>query len=123
MNRRAFLQRFGIGLGAACALAAIPVAVVETFTIDDAGRRLACEFLRRQWNAVHTGPITPLKFSHTIHVSQGLYDAFNGELMANERFHPDWRGDGSPPPALMFKAARVIAHPDIATWEGLRFVA
>jgi hypothetical protein len=119
VNRRGFLKRFGIGLGAALTLAALPASAVEALTVADAGRRCACEYLRKRYNdymrgkSYHDAPLA-------MFVSPGLFAAFEGELTANERFI-----SGSHEPMerhLMFKGTLLYAKPEITTWDDVRFM-
>jgi hypothetical protein len=119
LSRRTFLQRFGIGVGAALALASLTEAAVDGLTELQAANRCACEYLRKiyndtshAWFRAQGGPQHPER----LYVSRGLYDALEGEFQANERFmsarpaHPSQ-------PHLMFKAAEVYADPTLTGWD------
>ena len=114
MNRRSFLQRFGIGVSAALALAALPVEAIQALTTEQAAKRLACEHLRRIYNAwcdAHHGQQPAL-----ICVSRGLYDAYSAELRACERVTTadTWTQDT---PDLMFKGTRLRAVTSVQGWD------
>jgi hypothetical protein len=104
LNRRAFLKRFGIGVAAACALASLPVSAVEALTLPEAGKRIACEYLRKiynDWCQAHPGQ-RPTRME----AGQELFEAFEGELIAHERFLCVADAERGPR-NLMFKAARL----------------
>lgn len=102
MNRREFVKRFGIGLSAACALASIPVSAVEALTTVEGAKRIACEYLRKVYNEHSRG--APMNHPRRMEAGRELYEAFEGELVANERF---CSGDDPYLTGLMFKGARV----------------
>lgn len=118
MNRRAFLQRFGIGLAAAAALASVPVSALEALSITEAGRRCAIEFLRKRYNEYVRGRSSdamPL----SMRVPPGLFAAYEGELTVCERFIPneDARGEYAPR-GLMFKGTALFADETMpAAWD------
>ena len=119
MNRRGFLQRFGIGLAGALALAQLPASAVEALTQPDAARLLACEYLRKRYNEFARGR-SVWDQPERIEVSRGLFEAFEGELVATQRFVYNY----APPSErnLCFKAARVVIREDIQRWEDLRII-
>ena len=117
MDRRGFLKRFGIGLAAACALAAVPEAVVKALAPAEAARRLACEHMRREWLGYMRGKRAE-QCPRELRVSQGLYTAYKGELQSCERYTSGDAPDRAP--SLLFKAARVIVAPDVRGWD-IRF--
>lgn len=112
MNRRAFLKRFGIGLSAAVALAAVPVEAIRSLTVDEAGRRLACEHMRRIYNEACRGRlgVHPTE----MRVSSGLLTAYEAELICNERFITERKVQGRYYP--VFKCAAVIPDPSLSGW-------
>ena len=126
MNRRGFLQRFGIGVGAALALASLPKAAIAALTNEQAAKRCACEYMRarylthvREQMASHAPGIKFYMPNH-LRVSPGLYAAYEGELLACERYTAvDARGGWDA--GLMFKGARVTVDPALKRWEDLRF--
>lgn len=118
MNRRGFLQRFGIGVTAALALAALPEAVVAHLSTPELAKRCACEYMRTAYNRSRGLNGAPA----LMWVSPGLYRAYEGELLMNERFRitEDVR-DLEGPRWLVFKATRVEVDPQLAKWD-IRFV-
>lgn len=108
MNRRAFLKRFGIGVTAALVLASLPEAAIRSLTTEQAAKRLACEYLRKVYNEYcrqHPGAY-PVRME----VGRELFDAYEGELQANERFVRRTVGEFDvidTSPGLMFKGAEV----------------
>jgi hypothetical protein len=106
MKRRRFLQLLAGGVvGTAAALHAPGWVLSSTAP----GRKLACEYLRTQYLAFvqlhHKAP-------YRIVVGKDLYDAFEGELVANERFIEKLstlreQYEALSPEHLLFKAARV----------------
>lgn len=117
MNRRAFLQRFGIGLAAACALASLPVAAVEALTLPEAAKRLACEHLRKCYNDYARGKPAH-EHPRVMRVSQGLYEAFEGELTNLERWTDPRDRDLVLEKHLLFKGARVEPTlPALRGWD------
>ena len=104
MNRRAFLQRVGLGVAGALALAHVPAAIVKTVVGEQTARRYASEYLRRVYNDHCKGrPIS--EHPHRMEAGRELFEAFEGELIANERFTsaPEIGG----PRNLRFKGARL----------------
>lgn len=116
MNRRAFLQRFGIGVGAALALTAIPKAAIAALDTTEAGKRLACEFLRQRYNAHMRGKSvrdTPL----LMRVPCGLFDAFAAELTSFERFVSVEELRCASSRHLMFKGTPLFEDPTMPGWD------
>jgi len=114
MNRRSFLQRFGIGVSAALALAALPVEAIQALTTEQAAKRLACEHLRRIYNAwcsAHRG-----EQPCVLYVSRGLYEAYEGEITASERYVRS-SGDLQGSRGLMFKGAWVVDDMRQSGWD------
>ena len=119
LNRRAFLQRFGIGVGAALTLAALPASAVEALSVTDAGRRCAIEYLRHRW-IEHMRGRSVTQAPPTMYVPQGLFDAYEGELTACVRFVlTDGHRDG--PRWLSFKGAKLFADPAMPKAWDVRF--
>jgi hypothetical protein len=116
MNRRDFLKRFGVGVAAAAALAQVPVAVVQALDTAEAGKRLACEYMRRVYNEFSRGRGLA-GLPRRMFVSPGLFEAYEGELMANERFVVVGFDDPGSPRVLCFKGARVSADPSMRGWS------
>lgn len=118
LNRRVFLQRFGIGVGAALTLASLPATAINALTTEQAAKRIACEFLRKRYNDYVGGNWNRIPLSMA--VPQGLYDAFEGELEANERFC-----SGDPAHGkivhLKFKSAMLFADPSMPPMWDVRF--
>jgi hypothetical protein len=122
MDRRGFLKRFGIGLTAALVLAKLPEAAVQALTTTEAAKRCAIEYMRQCYNAhvreqmASHAPGQRFYRPNHMHVSPGLYTAYEGELVACERYcsgdpRDNWdRG-------LMFKGTRCTADPALTKWE------
>lgn len=125
MNRRGFLKRFGIGLGAALTLAALPKAAVAALSNTEAAKRCAIEYMRATYNAhvreqmVSRAPGQRFYMPNRMHVSPGLYAAYEGELVACERYTASDARDGWNA-GLVFKGTRVKADPALTKWE-IRF--
>lgn len=127
-TRRAFLQRFGIGLAAAAALAHVPETVLHALPLHEAGPYAAHEYLIARWREYMRGK-TAADCPSELQVSHGLYDAFAASCAQLMRADPhlapyvETRTKKERRPGMMFRTATLRADPSITTWEGLRFVA
>jgi hypothetical protein len=84
MDRRAFLKRFGIGVSAALALASLPVSAIEGLSVADAAKRCACEYMRKVYN--DWCRTNPGRIPTRLEAGVELFEAYEGELVACERF-------------------------------------
>jgi hypothetical protein len=109
-SRRGFLGLLATGAVGACVAAKIPTALLP----QPVRTRAACEFLRKAYNdACERARIEGWPTNgewrwhpHEMYAGRELYEAFEGELIANERFvmaNTDDRGE-----SLMFKGARLF---------------
>ncbi len=122
MNRRGFLKRFGIGLGAALTLAALPASAVKALTLPEAGKRLAIEYMLRRYREMARGRRADTLPSR-MRVSPGLFAAYMGELTVNERFCSGIFSEfAALPQGLMFKGLIVTADPSLKRWEDVQWV-
>jgi hypothetical protein len=108
VNRRAFLKRFGIGLGSALALAHLPAAAVEGLSVEAAGKRIACEILRTIFNAYVAKAGHP---PASIAVGRTLFEMYESELVAAERFVAADAPAGWD--ALLFKGVPLYSSPTL----------
>jgi hypothetical protein len=108
MNRRDFLTRFGIGVGAALVLAKLPESAITGLTTGQAAQRCAMEFMRHRWNAITKGKSSK-EIPRAFVIGQELYDAFQSELTPCERFIPEDIGPRFGPPVLVFKSSYIVA--------------
>jgi len=116
VNRRGFLKRFGVGVTAALALAAVPKAAIAALDTVQAGKCLALQYMRKVYNeysAKHRA------FPRLLHVSPGLHAAFESELLPCERFcvAGGVSGDTAFKNALKFKGAAVTIDPALRGWQ------
>jgi hypothetical protein len=105
LNRRSFLKRFGIGVTAALALASLPASAVEHLSEPEAAKRIACEYLRKvynEWAKAH-GNKGPSRMECGVE----LFEAFEGELIVNQRFTVEGQHDGTR--YLAFKGSKLSA--------------
>lgn len=105
MNRRAFLQRFGVGVVGALALAHVPAAVVKAVGLQEPARRYACEYLRKIYNSHAAGDHR--KHPRVMHAGRDLFEAFESEITACERFVSNDR-EFAGTRHLAFKGAKLI---------------
>ena len=103
MNRRDFLGRFGIGVSAALALASLPPAAIDGLSTLEAAKLCASEYLRKIYNEHANGRLD--QCPRRMEAGRELFEAYEGELVANIRFCQSIEPPG--PPNLMFKGARV----------------
>ncbi len=105
MTRRAFVQRFTVGVVGALALAHVPAAVVKAVGLAEPVRRYACEYLRKvYYDALRGKPIS--QCPRIMEAGRELFEAYEGELIACERFVIG-SAPHSGPSELLFKGARV----------------
>jgi hypothetical protein len=123
LSRRGFLKRFGIGLGAALVLAKLPEAAVQALTQTEAAKRCAIEYMRQCYNAhvreqmASRAPGQRFYMPNHMHVSPGLYAAYEGELTVCQRYESSDLRDGPWDTGLLFKGTRVTADPKLTKWE------
>ncbi len=115
MNRRTFLQRFGIGVSAALALAALPASAIQALTTEQAAKRCAIEYLRKAYTD-HVRGKSVSQHPRAFYVSQGLYDAYEGEIVANQRAMESARWEHTRQ-GLMFKGSKVEAKAELRGWD------
>ena len=101
MNRRGFLGALATGLVGACVATKIPTAILPA----PVRTRAACEFLRKAYNDYSGGQVG--RHPREMFVGRELFEAFEGELIANERFVTFDTDAGYQDPALRFKGAKV----------------
>lgn len=103
-SRRGFLRRLGIGTVGVLALASVPAALVKTVGLGEHARLYACEHLRKVYNAYAKGRPAS-QHPKAMVCGRELFEAYEGELLANQRFTPHHYG----PSTLMFKGAEMRA--------------
>lgn len=103
INRRQFLARCSTGLVGAALLTRLPLKYLSTET----KRIAATEYLSKHWHNYVKG-----KGRGNFDMAAGgaLFDAFEGELIANQRFVSHETGAAGH--ALMFKAHRLYRNHD-----------
>ena len=105
VSRRAFIQRFTVGVVGALALAHVPAAVVKAVGLTEPARRYACEYLRKvYYDAMRGNPAS--QCPRRMEAGRELFEAYEGELIACERF-TSTADSYSGPPELLFKGARL----------------
>lgn len=102
LTRRGFIGLLSTGLVGACVVTKVPTGWIP----EPIRKRVACDYLRREFNAwvgAHKD------FPGGLIAGRELYEAFEGELIRNERFTlASARGDGEP--SLVFKGRRLKAR-------------
>lgn len=105
LTRRGFLGLLATGAVGACVATKLPTGWLP----EPVRRRAACEFLRREhnaWVAAHRGE--GLVFPQRMTAGRELFEAYEGELLANELFtayDTDWRTN----PSLRFKGTNLYS--------------
>lgn len=109
MNRRGFLGLLARGAVGVCVVAKIPTALLPA----QVRTRAACEFLRKAYNDFHGGRMD--RMPREMYAGRELYDAYEGELAANERFGANGPSAGGfRREGLMFKG--VMLRPEGRGW-------
>lgn len=103
MTRRNFLTKLGIGLVATAALAHVPASLVKRSEwLAASGQKWATQQLHNAWHKHYASMKRGPDF---IRVSQNLYDLYESELIAVQRFVD--KAEDNPIPWLAFKGSRV----------------
>jgi hypothetical protein len=116
MNRRGFLGALATGLVGACVATKVPTGWLP----EPVRRTAAREYMRKAYNEYARGVV--MNHPRAMLVGRELYEAYEGELVAMERFvWVDREAESAGLPTLAFKGAHVLAHPltGLRGWEVL----